>query len=373
MPLQSTLSQLISFRTVTGQHEAAREAFSWIKDQLSPAPLYVREHEFEGFPALVATTKDTKSPKVWLNAHFDVVDGSDHLFVPEVVDDPQHGRVLRGRGAFDMKWATACYIELLRDLGSEAAELDIGLMLTSDEEIGGFNGAKQLLEQEGYRGELAFVPDGGWEEPWAIEQDAKGMCLGRAFAEGRSTHSSRLWNGSNAVVALAGFAEELDRRMRERYPHTGDDHWHPTLNIGAFNGGYAPNQVPDHAELTFDVRYTTPKEQEDIATLIEEVAGRHPGVTWTFEAIEPSCHLDPGNGYAVRWRELATELHGIETGGTRSHGSSDARHFARHDIPTLVVTPRGGGAHGEHEWISLPDLDRYYTVLAAWVRDCATA
>lgn len=51
---------------------------------------------------------------------------------------------------------------------------------------------------------------------------------------------------------------------------------------------------------------------------------------------------------------------------TISHGSSDARYFAKANIPVLLVNPMGGAYHCENEWIDLDDLERYYAVFKQW-------
>lgn len=80
-----------------------------------------------------------------------------------------------GRGVYDMKMAAACYIRLFRELHKKdnLSNYNIGIMLVSDEEIGGSNGVGYLLNEGGVKGSIAFIPDGGFN--WKIEEQAKGV------------------------------------------------------------------------------------------------------------------------------------------------------------------------------------------------------
>ena len=95
MSLIRTLETLITFPTITGNHKAVHAAYEWIKDELQPVPLYVKELRHNGFESLILTTRRTKSPKLWLAAHIDVVAGSGRVFSPK-----KRGGKLFGRGAF---------------------------------------------------------------------------------------------------------------------------------------------------------------------------------------------------------------------------------------------------------------------------------
>ena len=120
-------------------------------------------HTFEGYSSWVMTTQSTSSPRIWLVAHLDVVPASTALFSPVVKD----GRMY-GRGVYDIKMAIACYLRLMREL----PHADIGMMITTDEEIGGMNGVHRLLEA-GYRCDVALLPDGRFN--WNLEKEAKGV------------------------------------------------------------------------------------------------------------------------------------------------------------------------------------------------------
>jgi succinyl-diaminopimelate desuccinylase len=363
MSLTHTLEQLIRFRTITGDHAEVHRAFDWIKDQVQPVPLYVRQHTHAGYSSLIMTTKRTKSPKVWLCAHIDVVHGSDQMFHPWIEDGK-----LYGRGAFDMKFAIACYVELLKELSIDARKYDLGIMLTSDEEVGGFDGTQMMLDKEKYRGEIAFLPDGG--EWWKLEERAKGLRIIRVAAQGQSAHGSRPWHGVCAIEQLTAFIHDV----REYFATLATDdpgHWYPTMHVGTITGGESMNQIAEHAEATIDMRYPKPTDLRAIETKLRTILKKHPAITIETAFGDDPYGIPKQNGEAKALARIAQKVTGKELGWARSHGSSDARFFARHGIPTLLFWPVAGGAHSEHEWIDIEDLGRFYDVLRAWVEEVA--
>src|SRR5262245_20007942 len=84
--LTEYLSSLVTFKTLSSDHESNFQALQWVEKQLQPLKLKFRFQTFEGYNALLITTLDTKKPKVWLLAHMDVVPGSDSLFHAEIKD-----------------------------------------------------------------------------------------------------------------------------------------------------------------------------------------------------------------------------------------------------------------------------------------------
>lgn len=88
---------------------------------------------------LIITNKN-KNPYLWLAAHLDVVPGSNDQFVPKVDGDR-----LYGRGAYDIKMAIAVFMQIFQDQDCRDKLSNVGIMITSDEEIGGMNGTNALI------------------------------------------------------------------------------------------------------------------------------------------------------------------------------------------------------------------------------------
>jgi acetylornithine deacetylase/succinyl-diaminopimelate desuccinylase-like protein len=237
-------------------------------------------------------------------------------------------------------------------------------MLTADEEIGGFNGVKYLVEQ-GYGAGIVVMPDGGFD--WNFETQAKGILWLEVTAEGKSAHGSRTWLGENAIMKLARFLIMLEEDFAIE-KESGDDYY-TTVNIGTIEGGKATNQVPDLATATVDIRYTPKYSSDNMLARVVGKAELFDGIA-VQEKISGGSHFaDTSNPLFVSFAKIAQEVADIEVGEAKSHGASDARFFSGQKIPTMVIAGKGGNHHAEGEWIDIADYEKFYQVLLAWVKE----
>ena len=360
--LEDLLKKLIAFKTISVEHEENRHALEWLESEVKDLPVFINRYESNGFPSLTINTRETNSPTLWLTAHLDVVAGSDSVFTPKIED----GKLL-GRGACDMKFAIACFLNLLKDLGRNLSGHNFGVMITTDEEVGGQNGVKYLLNR-GLSSRACFLPDGGYN--WEIQKAAKGVWHLKFVSLGKSTHGSRPWNGVNAVQNLVALLEKLSSQFPKE-PCNVPHHFHNTLNVGKIEGGHAVNQVPDLAQAWVDIRFTTQTKKEDLQGLINKSLKYFPGISMTEVSFGESYSLDTQNRYFKTFVEIVSGKLNINPKFIFSHGSSDARFFTARGIPVILTRPTGGGSHSENEWIDLADLEKFYQVLKLFVEKVA--
>jgi succinyl-diaminopimelate desuccinylase len=356
--LTGLIKQLVQFPTISSDHATNRAGLDWIQQQLSDLPLIIERHESKGFPSLVATTRRTKNPKLWLVAHLDVVPGAPDTFKPEVRD----GR-LYGRGAHDMKYAIGIFMALLRDLGSQLPELDLGLIITTDEEVGGFNGVGTLTSRLGYRGQCAFVPDAS--ASWQFEAGAKGVMWWDLTAHGRAAHAARTWQGLSAIDELYRFIGQLRTHIPAE-PCGDSKHRHTTLNIGTIAGGTAANAVAEQAQARVDVRVAPGTSLAGVRSWFEAAHAAVPSVTATEVVSDPPFRI-ANTAPMQRFAAITEEITGHGITHAIAHGSSDARFFAALGIPTVNVSPNGSGYHIPREWIELEDLAHFYEITRRFV------
>src|SRR5579884_1302938 len=110
-PLVEILSDLVAFKTVTGDHLSAADCREYLESFLSRCGMQLQNHKSGEFTSLVATTQATKRPKILLQAHLDVVPAGGPLFKLH-----EKGGSLVGRGVYDMKFAGAVFLKLVDDL-----------------------------------------------------------------------------------------------------------------------------------------------------------------------------------------------------------------------------------------------------------------
>ncbi len=357
IPMQKELlaltEALIRFRTTADRPETLEVCADFIADFFSGTGLEVVRSAANGIPSIVVS-KQTKTPTVFLCGHFDVVPGNDEQFSPRVVGDR-----LYGRGALDMKSGVAVMMLLMKVCAT--TKHDVGLMLTGDEEHGGFHGTGRLVE-EGYRPRVALIPDGG-EAIHRMVMKEKGVMRVTLHATGRSVHGSVPWKGENAIMALARVLDRVHDTFLSWDTHP-EDRWASTINVGHINGGVAVNQVPAEATARCDIRYIPEDRPEEILARIRAVLPD--GVTATQDLLQPPVSVRVDDPFVQPFFDIV-RAHGREPVSVLAHGSSDARFFAAHDIPVIMSQPDGAGHHGSEESVHIPSIEEYYRVLLAYL------
>lgn len=362
--IASLLEHLIRMPTVSGDHATNAAALDWVENQLTGLPLNIRRLTNKGVPALVASSEGSKKPKaprLWLAGHMDVVPGDPSVFMPII-----KGQRLYGRGASDMKSGLAVFIHLLKQLGPTLTDYDLGLMITCDEEFGGFDGARWLAES-GYRSDAMLLPDGGIN--WDVELSAKGIAWYQVEANGTSAHSSRPWLGDNAISKLVKYLDEIAATYPTE-PCGDPTHSHGTFNIGTIAGGTAANQVPKQAIAHIDMRLMPGDVISHKTQSLIDLASKYQGITVTQLEGEPAYKLTY-DGALKLFSRLTQELGGRQLTSSLSHASSDARHFIGSGVQVITTRATGGGHHSDEEWIDLDELTTYYRITKQFTEEWA--
>lgn len=359
--VEQRLSNLVAYRSTSDNQDEVKALLDDVEQQLNVTPMIVKRYQHNGVHSLVATTRETMSPKVWLVAHVDIVDARDEMFTMKVTDDK-----LIGRGVTDDKFGAAAFIEAVAQLGESVTEYDFGIMLTGDEETGGESGVNHLVNTIGYAGEVAFLPDGGFG--WDIELQAKGGLRFRLEADGVAAHASRPWLGESAISKLLRFIDTLRDELEIPPLEEAETEYNSrTFNIGTIRGGEAANQVAAHAEALLDIRCITEGDIFEIRAKIAEITKKM-GTT----AEEITCLIPVNNDKSNPWiQKLANILdsEGLEPGFTQSYGGTDARFFAQNGVSVLVSQPMGGNLHADGEWIDRKGLEEMVTVTKRLIQE----
>jgi succinyl-diaminopimelate desuccinylase len=350
--LNDNLSKLIGMRTEVGNLESAEFCADYIQQSLTHLPLNITKLSSHNIPSLIITTKETKSPKLFLQAHLDVVPGKDDQFTLIETE----GNYI-GRGVYDMKFAAACYLTLLEDIGDKLPNYDFGLMLSFDEETGGEDGVGYLLNK-GYSCEACLLPDGG--DDWGLEKTSNGILLMHLESKGKSAHGSRPWEGKNAIDNLLSALEQIKSLFGELKAHKS------SVTISQITGGRAINQVPDYAKATLDMRFITAKDMKEYRKQVELIAEKY-NLDITIEAMVEGSDIDVSVPAIAIFLAIAKEFHGRDIKFCHSLGASDSRYFDDKNIPTIIIRPTGGDPHGDNEWINKDELLKFYELLKVYV------
>ena len=290
--------------------------------------------------------------RVLLTGHMDTVFAVDSPFQSCRWLDAQ---TLNGPGTADMKGGIAVMLAALAAFEDSAFADRLGweIVINGDEEVSSL-GSAALLAEAATRCHLGLtyepaLPDG------TLAGGRKGSGNFAAVVRGRAAHAGReIDKGRNAVLAAADLALRLAALMTE---HPG-----VSVNPARIDGGGPNNIVPDLAVLRFNVRPTTPAEQDAITVAIDrlvvEVAAKHEvEITVDGSFARPPKPLDANQ---LRLFELVRDCGrdvGLDLGWRDTGGFCDGNNLAATGLAVVdTLGPRGGAIHSADEFLCTDSL-----------------
>ncbi len=342
---------LIRFKTMHSAPDEIRRCADFILGYLDSHDIDYQAVDHNGYPSILILPQPGYAP-ILLMSHIDVVDAPESLFDPVEKDGS-----LFGRGAIDDKYAAALSLVLLKEQVNRRKEsgkgidaLPFGILITSDEEVGGHDGAENVLAD--VKVDFCIALDGGTLNK--VVSKEKGLLTLKLIASGKAAHGARPWLGENAIENLiADF-----NTIKAEFNQTGPDHWHRTLNFSKIQAGKSFNQVPDRAEAIFDIRFTEDDDPEALLRLLQEkIKGE-----LVIEQKEPMFL-----GGESPYLDLLVKMYSdIITGN--EHGASDARFLSVRGINGIVWGPEGdNSAHTLTEHVRIDSLFALYDRLDAFM------
>lgn len=351
------LEKLIEFRTTsTAPKTEFDSCWNYINEHMAKLEDWeYRQYESNGHICRVYCHKkyikeNLKNFDIYLYGNIDVVEGSDDLFKAKIQKD-----ILIGRGVCDMKFGVAVAIETLSTLPKEYLNKKIALIITSDEELGGVDGAKYLVDKQKYRGKVIIGPNGMLnKEKFYFEISNKGTIHTKYITKGKSSHGSRPWLGINAIEKLINFYTEL----KTEFDRGNAEIWDSTINLGTLNGGFATNAVPDQAIMQIDFRYIDQNQADWYYKKEKELMSKHKiSKKLIVDAINIKTDLE-SKEFKLFESIVKQFIKPEYIDYYKSYGSHDVREFFKVGMLPIIFTPRGGGNHTEMEWIKISDLEK---------------
>ena len=358
--------KLIEFESIASKTEQLKNVIDFVENYLSKnTELKIKRFESGGKPSLVGIfgskkknsgkdhpfSKDDpfKTPLVFFHDHLDVVPGNPEQFVPVLKGDK-----LYGRGASDTKTNGAALMVLARELSTINKQLttSAGFMFTTDEEIGGHDGAKYLLDR-GYRCKF-FVTC----EPSRLDivTSHKGVLWVKIKVAGKASHASRPWDGVNASLK----AYEGLNRLYKLYPLPKKEAWKTTVNVGGISGGDAFNRVMSDCELKLDIRFI---EKDDPEIIIRNIKKCFPESEIEIVEKEAGMNTDPNDLWVKRLASSIKRIAGRNPELKKGHGACDGRFYSAAGIPAVEFGTPAHGLHTDEEYVYINSLEKYYKIL----------
>lgn len=353
------LNKLVGFKTITGSFEENSKALDYVESLIKEKSQIKRVRNGNA-EILLAANKNILTPDFCYLIHMDVVAAEDFQFKLDIKGDRAYGR-----GASDMKFSIPIGISILNYLIETESDINFTLAITTDEEIGGFEGGYFLAENMEFKPKCLIVPDGG--DNLSFVNKAKGVCQIILESDGIPAHASKPWMGESAIEPLI----KIGKKLIDIYSvNSIAENWNTTLNFGQILGGQSINQVCDKAVLKLDFRYPEDDSIENIKRNVENIAMQTGGnIKISLASTGLPTFTDPNNPLVVELIKNMTEVFKKDIQINPTYGASDARHFAKMKIPVLMIKPMGGEIHSKDEWISIDSSLKFYKGLKKFLTD----
>lgn len=350
--------KLIRFPSTANNLKAKEGVINFCADYIGKNKVFLKKFIEKGAASLVATLKNEKSPEVFMVGHLDVVASDKKDFIPEI----KNGKVY-GRGAADMKTQAAIMVEIFNYFAGKPNKPSLGLILTTDEEIGGRNGSYFLLNKKGYGCRLAIIPDGGKDLSHIVAKE-KGVLHLKLTYSGKSAHAARPYLGENALDGLI----DAYLKIKKTVPFLKKNEWKNSLNLAKIEGGEIINKVPDKASLYLDFRFVSEREKNDFLKKAGKTVKREKA---KIEILADGSVFiqNPGNHFLKKWIKMAEESFGKKIIFDEEDAASDARFFKEKGSEVLMTRPEYANNHALNEWIDLKQSWIFYQMLKKYLED----
>lgn len=303
-------------------------------------------------------------------AHLDVVPAEGKWDTDPFQAVSKGGRIY-GRGVSDCKGSVAALIAALRVLLEKGLpKYNLSILLTTDEEVGGYSGLCYLTDLGQVKGDMMLCMDGFCDD---VVIGSNGIITWDVVVHGRSVHSGSSFLGTNAVeralpVMQAIMALKKDVQSRKSAVRSstalesvGKMNLMPILNITMINGGIKENIVPDRCTLRGD-RRVIPEESMDEAMAEIERALKPLDIEYELKFYPgyPPMMVNPDHAWVTEVREAVQKGMGFYPRLSGAQGSLDQAYATeKTGIPTCVFgvgRQLESNIHGLNENIRVSDL-----------------
>lgn len=328
---------------------------------------------------VIGTRGGSEHPSLIMYGHMDTVPAYEGWtktapFSAQIID----GKIY-GRGACDDKACITAEIFALQALQELNVELEgnLTLLATIDEETGGFNGAKFVLDKGLVSGDVCLLGDGRGGFPAAY---TGGFLLVTFLIKGRTAHALSLpdiplyrneHSGVNAIqkmVSVLNFLTQLQVEFLNTETKFPNFPGHPskvsTVNIAKIEGGDKLSAVPDKCLLYCIINTIPEQDVESIKTRIlkfiadtkKEDPDLNINVQFTM-SFEPFAS-DINSKFANAIQKAVNTVYGEDREFKLFQSANDGHFFHEHGIDTIIL---GTGSHecnvhSTDEFVRIDDL-----------------
>lgn len=349
----------------------------------------------------------TRAKALLLISHIDVVPADAAAWRNPPFAGVREGGYIWGRGALDMKSLTIAHLFAMIDLKRRGVKLerDVVFLATPDEELGGINGTKQLLEKhpELFEGVGYAMSEGGANETavdrvifWGVEVQQKVPLWLRVTSEGSGGHgaqppedggaTAKLVRALSAIEAIetpyrldpsigrvlaAAAAVRTDARGRKRIVQEPLDVarierevspgyralLRDSIAVTHISAGSSVNVMPTRAIASIDVRLLPSSSPDGMLARVRNAAGKDARVDVLLESTPAAETPWSGELWDAMARRMRAASPGSTVGPIVTSGTTDSRFLRARGVAAYGMMPfkvnyyDAEGVHGQDERI----------------------
>ena len=355
----NSIREIVEIESPSFNVEKSAEVVRWIENKLreNSSELTIEKTAAENYGEhLTIRAFPSERKQILLLGHTDTVHP-----IGTKAENPTRleNGMFYGCGVFDMKANVVLMLEVLRFFAESNLKpaRPLTILLSCDEEIGSPTG-RELVEREAIESAFCLVC-----EPSAngnVKTGRKGTGMFTLKTHGIPAHAGlEPEKGASAILELAKLIPNIHALNNPEKA--------TTANVCQIIGGTASNVIPEHAECSIDVRFTSVEEAEKLETAIRSLQSSDTKITLEISGAinrPPLERTDEVVALYEKARSLAAEFD-YELGETQVGGASDGNFVAALGVTVLDgLGVAGGGAHTLSEYILIDDLAKRATLLA---------
>jgi succinyl-diaminopimelate desuccinylase len=371
----NVLKKIVSYNTDSVTKSYYRECAETIAEEAEKIGLkteiYDARHKAKDNlprPNVVATL-DVGAPKTILCiAHYDIVPAGNGWKYDPFTLTVEGGRAY-GRGAADDKSAIATLLGAARKVG-KSAKMNMKILATADEEVGGELGLGYLINDVGISGDEALIVDAGTE---ILSIGASGIVSGTITVKGIQGHAGYPHKALNAVEGLCRLVTDLEKfkSFRENKLSKFDappGSYKPKVwgrfSVTMLQAGMKSNIIPGVATATFDMRLLPEEDEAKAKMELEEFISKvnlgdpRYKVELNISLSGGNYFTDPSLPLVQNFRKAIEKVTGKAIPIAAELGGNDGRYTSAKGIPTICYGPirNDTNFHGVNEFVWLEDI-----------------
>lgn len=346
--LKNLVFDLISFKTQNQDYEQINNCFNYIIGYFKDTGYDCDLIEVNKVKSLFVHKNKSTDLDCIFSGHIDVVPAEENQFCAYIKNN-----LIYGRGAIDMKSQVATFIYFMKHY---VGNKNIGALITSDEEIGGFNGTPKALEKFGIDAKVAIVPDGGYN--YQLINSERGVLQLNIDVFGKSVHSSKEPEGINALTRAMDIYYDIKKHLSETSPDC------QTVNLARLStDNLVYNKVPDQANMLIDIRYDSKSDIEYVYKFLDKCEN----LKYFVYAKASPFYIDVNNEIVKKYVSICKDVLSKDIEIAECPAASDARFFSEKNVPAIMMNPEGQDMHGRNESINIDSFEKTLKIYEKFV------